>query len=87
MGLGTYQVNRWRSVPVGEGEVDYKTFVRALMEIGYDGFLTYEICGPIPDGGAEENLDKAAKKTLNYMRNLIAEVEKEVKKRKSQCAG
>jgi sugar phosphate isomerase/epimerase len=80
MGLGTYQVNRWWAVPIGEGEIDYKTFVRALMEIGYDGFLTYEICGPIPGGGAEENLDKAAKKTLNYMRNLIAEVEKEVKK-------
>lgn len=27
-----------------------------------------------------ENLDKAAKKILNYMRNLIAEVEKKVKK-------
>ncbi len=27
-----------------------------------------------------ENLDKAAKKMLNYMRNLIVEVEKKVKK-------
>ena len=80
MGLGYYKIKRWSGVPVGEGEIDYKTFVRALMEIGYDGFLSYEICGPVPGGGAEENLDKAAKKTLTYLRNLIAEVEKEVKK-------
>jgi len=79
-GLGYYKINKWQSVPVGEGEVNYKTFVRALMEVGYNGFLSYEICGPIEGGGSEENLDKAAKKTLNYMRNLIAEVEKEVKK-------
>lgn len=80
MGLGSYKVNRWWGVPLGEGEIDYKTFVRALTEIGYNGFLSYEICSPIGGGGAEENLDKAAKKALNYMRNLIAEVEKEVKK-------
>jgi sugar phosphate isomerase/epimerase len=80
MALGTYQVKRWWGVPIGEGEIDYKTFVRALMEIGYNGFLSYEICGPIEGEGAEDNLDKAAKKTLNYMRNLVAEVEKEVKK-------
>ncbi len=76
MALGSYKVNRWWSVPVGEGEIDYKTFVRALMEIGYEGFLSYEICGPLEGGGAEENLDKAAKRTLEYTRTLIAEAEK-----------
>ena len=78
--VGFYKVNRWNSVPIGDGEIDYKTFVRALVEIGYKGFLGYEMCGPIPGGGAEENLDKAAKKSLDYMRNLVAEIEKEVKK-------
>jgi sugar phosphate isomerase/epimerase len=79
MTLGPYKVNRWWGVPVGEGDIDYKTFVRALMEIGYQGFLSYEICGPLKGGGFEENLDKTAKKTLNYIRSLIADLEKEMK--------
>ena len=39
----------FKEVPLGEGEVDWIAYVRALKEIGYDGFLTIEReCGEDP---------------------------------------
>jgi len=60
-----------KAVPMGEGDVDYKTFIKSLQEIGYEGFLSYEICGPILGGGREENLDRCVKKALEYTRSLL----------------
>jgi sugar phosphate isomerase/epimerase len=60
----------WRAVPLGEGVVDLKGFVKKLKEVGYDGYLSYEICGPVRGGGGEENLDKFSKEALKYMRGL-----------------
>jgi sugar phosphate isomerase/epimerase len=59
-----------KAVPLGEGEVDLVGFVRTLKEVGYDGYLSYEICGPVVGGGTEENLDKLCKHALTYMRRL-----------------
>jgi len=71
---GYYHVTRWSAALLGEGEVDYRTFVRALKSVGYQGYLSYEICGAIPGGGAEENLDAAARKALAFVRGLLAEL-------------
>ena len=38
----------WTHSVLGKGEVDYKAFVQAAVEIGYDGYLVLEI---INDGG------------------------------------
>lgn len=70
---GYYNVTRWRATLLGEGEIDYRTFVRALRSTGYKGFLSYEICGPIAGGGSEENLDLACQKAQSYMSSLLAE--------------
>ena len=32
----------FKEVPLGEGEVDWKNYLKALKEIGFDGFLTIE---------------------------------------------
>ncbi len=32
----------FREVPLGEGEVDWNSYIAALRDIGYDGFLTIE---------------------------------------------
>ena len=32
----------FKEVPLGEGEVDWKNYIKALRDIGYDGFLTIE---------------------------------------------
>lgn len=57
--------------PLGKGDTNYKAFVNSLKEISYDGFLSYEICGPVPGGGNEENLDKWVRDSLKYLRNLL----------------
>ena len=39
----------FKEVPLGEGEVDWPAYIRALKEVGYDGFLTIEReCGDNP---------------------------------------
>ncbi len=39
----------FKEVPLGEGQVDWKKYLSALKEIGYDGFLTIEReCGNDP---------------------------------------
>lgn len=59
-----------RAVPVGEGMIDYRTFIEALKDIGYQGYLVYEMCEVLEGGGSIENLDAAAKKFLEYVRKF-----------------
>lgn len=40
----------FKEVPLGEGQVDWINYIKALKEIGYDGFLTIEReCGDDPE--------------------------------------
>jgi len=57
-------------VPMGEGFIDYRGFFRALKETGYTGYVAYEMCSPLRGGGAEPNLDRCAKRFLDYMREV-----------------
>ena len=59
-----------RAVPMGEGFLDYKTFINTLKEIGYQGYITYEMCEVLKGGGSIDNLDKSAKKFLEYMKQF-----------------
>jgi sugar phosphate isomerase/epimerase len=56
-----------RAVPMGEGFIDYETFFNTLKEIGYQGYIGYEMCGVLEGGGDVENLDRAAQEFLEYM--------------------
>ena len=56
-----------RAVPMGEGIIDYKTFFNALKEIGYQGYIAYELCEVLEGGGRIEALDNAAKGFLEYV--------------------
>ncbi|OYT61426.1 MAG: hypothetical protein B6U69_03605 [Thermofilum sp. ex4484_15] len=47
----------------GLGHIDFRAFLKALSEIGYNGFLSAEIM-PLPDPLT------AAKQTLSYLRSL-----------------
>lgn len=39
----------FKEVPLGEGQVDWKNYIKALCEVGFDGFLTIEReCGDDP---------------------------------------
>lgn len=59
-----------RAVPMGEGFVDYETFFKTLKEIGYQGYIAYEMCEVLEGGGDVENLDKTAKKFLEYIKTF-----------------
>ena len=56
-----------RAVPMGEGIVDYETFFNSLREIGYQGYVGYEMCAELAGGGEIENLDRTARKFLDYV--------------------
>jgi sugar phosphate isomerase/epimerase len=57
-----------RAVPMGEGIVDYDTWFTTLKEIGYRGWIVYEMCEVLDGGGSIENLDSTARKFLAYMK-------------------
>ncbi|MEN8115983.1 MAG: sugar phosphate isomerase/epimerase family protein [Bacteroidota bacterium] len=56
-----------RAMPMGQGIIDYKTWFETLKEIGYQGWVVYEMCEVLDGGGSIENLDKTAKIFLDYM--------------------
>ena len=59
-----------RAVPMGEGIVDYETFFKTFKEVGYRGYIAYEMCEVLEGGGDIENLDKTAKKFLEYVKKF-----------------
>lgn len=59
-----------RATAMGEGIIDYENFIGALKEIGYQGYLVYEMCEVLEGGGSIENLDATARKFLDYVRQF-----------------
>jgi len=59
-----------RLVPTGEGYLDYKAFISTLKEIGYQGYIAYEMCAELKGGGSIENLDKTARTFLQYVKQF-----------------
>ena len=59
-----------RAVPMGKGFIDYDTWFKTLKEIGYQGWIVYEMCEVLDGGGSIENLDKTARIFLDYMKQF-----------------
>jgi sugar phosphate isomerase/epimerase len=59
-----------RAVPMDEGIIDYELFINTLKEIGYQGYISYEMCEVLEGGGSIENLDKTAKDFLDYVKRF-----------------
>jgi sugar phosphate isomerase/epimerase len=59
-----------RAVPMGEGFIDYRGFLRALRDAGYSGHVAYEMCSPLKGGGSEANLDRCARRFLDFMKEI-----------------
>lgn len=62
--------SQMRAVPMGKGFLDYKTFINTLKEIGYQGYIAYEMCEVLDGGGSVENLDRSAKAFLEYVKQF-----------------
>lgn len=60
-----------RAVPPGEGQVDYHAFFAGLQNIGYHGPVAYEMCAVLEGGGSIENLDKTARRFLQFMEGWV----------------
>jgi sugar phosphate isomerase/epimerase len=54
----------FKEVALGEGQVDWENYVKALREIGYDGFLTIE-------REAGDNPEADIEKAVNFLRKFI----------------
>lgn len=58
------------------GEDFYPHFVKAMREIGYQGYVGYELCHPLPKVGGQtvgvEYAEKNAQLAAEFMRGLIA---------------
>ncbi|MBA4408230.1 MAG: sugar phosphate isomerase/epimerase family protein [Bacteroidota bacterium] len=59
-----------RATQMGKGIIDYKTWFNALKEIGYQGWVIYEMCEVLEGGGSMENMDRTAKVFLDYMKQF-----------------
>ncbi len=59
-----------QAVPMGEGFIDYRTFLSGLAEGGSHASVAYEMCSPILGGGARRNLDLYAERFLEFMQGL-----------------
>jgi hypothetical protein len=55
---------------MGDGFVDYHAFLSGLLAGGYpaDGWAAYEMCSPLEGGGSEGNLDRCARRFVEWMR-------------------
>lgn len=62
--------SQMRAVPMGKGFLDYKNFITALKEIGYQGYIAYEMCEVLEGGGSIENLDKSARAFLEFVKQF-----------------
>ncbi len=58
-----------RAVPFGDGFIDYEAFFAGLVDGGFDGLASYEMCSPIRGGGGLENLDCCARAYVQWMHN------------------
>ena len=71
------------------GKINYETFIEALHQQGYDGWLTSEYCLPVLRNhtlcGIEE-IDEATRRGLRYMKNLVQSVKAPKKSSPSKAA-
>ncbi len=60
------------------GENYYRDFIKSMHEIGYSGYMSYELCHPLPviDGQTVgiEFADKNAQMAAEFMKEIIGEV-------------
>ncbi len=59
-----------QAVPVDEGFIDYRRFLGSMRESGFRGSVAYEMCSPLDGGASMENLDRYARRFLDFLREF-----------------
>jgi sugar phosphate isomerase/epimerase len=69
-----------RAAP-GEGHLDFEPIVEALIEVGYQGYLSFELLPPFADpfgamkaGGQEAFFDLYTERAINHMKRIEARI-------------
>lgn len=62
-----------QAVEMGSGFIDYRPFLEALADGGFNGSVAYEMCSPLLGGGSIDNLDRYARQFLAWMQPFIAD--------------
>ena len=60
----------WRYRMPGLGQVDFKSLIKELKEIGYDGVVSIEHEDPLY-GGSEENVKEGLQLGINFLKELV----------------
>ena len=47
--------------------IDYAAFFEGLRHVGYQGHVAYEMCAMLEGGGSLENLDRTARRFLEFL--------------------
>jgi len=67
--------DRWDGIITGETNLYYSDFIRSMREIGYTGYLSYELCHQLPVVNGQtvgiEYADENARLAAEFMRGLI----------------
>ena len=48
--------------------IDYAAFFEGLRHVGYQGHVAYEMCAVLEGGGSLENLDRTARRFLEFLK-------------------
>ena len=56
----------FRACAMGDGIIDNAGFLDGIFKLGYDGYIAYELCADLEGGGSLENLDRCAKRFLDF---------------------
>ncbi|MGO9258833.1 MAG: sugar phosphate isomerase/epimerase family protein [Bryobacteraceae bacterium] len=56
-----------QAVAIDEGFIDYRKFLRAMRQGGFQGTVAYEMCSPLAGGPSMENLDRCARKFVEFL--------------------
>ena len=59
-----------QAVPIDEGFIDYGAFLNTMRASGFRGSVAYEMCSPLLGGGSIENLDRYARRFVQFMAAL-----------------
>jgi sugar phosphate isomerase/epimerase len=59
-----------QAVPIEEGFIDYRQFLTDMQAAGFNGLVAYEMCSPLQGGGSLANLDRYARKFLEFFARL-----------------
>jgi sugar phosphate isomerase/epimerase len=65
-------VLRATSMTDPEGIIDYRSFIADLKEVGYRGYIVYEMCEVLEGGGSIQNLDRTARECLKFFATMQA---------------